>query len=346
MPAPFVLFLKLYPWHGPMLERVFPLLPPTVLHTCVEADAIKAGWRPQHKPALVVVADAGAIRGLRPVFPDSLFMHVGHGLISKNETGYHYREADYICVASDAVAARLTQRGHIPRREFLPIGLIQMDPLFRPMEEIQTLRVAGTSRSIIYAPTWNPSLSSADMFGAGLVKWLRGEDEQIGILIKPHPHTPMANPEWVSAWAQMAEEHPNVQLANPASDLPSALIGADLMVSDASSAIFQFLALDRPIVLVDNPARHGTPRCFDPDGIEWQWRDIGARVQDVRVVAEAVREGLNRPFTQSQRAQQAARQERRRALFGTMTDGRAAERVASAIESIVSKVPAVRGPAS
>lgn len=336
MNRPFVLFIKFYPWHGPMLERVIPLLPPTLDHYCVAVQTLQEGWRPEQVPTLVVVADAGAIRHLRPTFPSSLFMHVGHGLISKNETAYHYREADYICVASQATAARLEQRGHLPRKAYLPTGLMQMDPLFRPFEGLRTLKAEGASASVIYAPTWNPSLSSAQMFGDRLIESVRGDDDDIGIVIKPHPHSRVATPEWLESWAGMASKHRNVILADAEGDLVPALLGADLMVSDASSAIFQFLALDRPMVLVDNPQRHSTPRCFDPEGIEWTWRDIGTRVDDIRGVARAVREGLHSPDSPAQQAQRHARHRRRQELFGSVVDGGAAQRVAEAIQNIVS----------
>lgn len=340
---PLVLLIKVYSWHGPMLTRILPLLSPATESVSVEAHALRAGWRPSRAPALVVVADAGAIHELRMIFPHARFMHVGHGLISKKETGYHYHQADYVCVASDAVAAQLTKRGHTPRCAYLATGLIQMDPLFCPMDGFRALKIPDVRSSVIYAPTWNSSLSSAGMFGTNLIQLLRGQDEKIGILIKPHPHIPVAHPEWIGWWTRMASEYPNVMLASAESDLVPALLGADMMVSDASSALFQFLALDRPMVLVDNNERYTTPDCFDPDGIEWQWRDIGVRVDDVSKVASSVRECLQSQTSPAGDVQRNARQRRRQELFGCATDGRAAERVAQAIEDIVLRgAPALR----
>lgn len=335
MSRPFVLFIKVYAWHGPMLDRVLPLLPAGVDVLSIEGRALDEGWRPEKSPALVVLADAGAIRRLRAIFPEALFMHVGHGLISKNETGYHYHQADYICVASDAAATRLMRRGHVPRKAYLATGLIQMDPLFSPLESADVLRVPKVPVSILYAPTWNPSLSSAALFGAALVTAVRGNDDSIGLVIKPHPHTAVAHPEWIAMWNQLASDEPNVLLADAESDLVPALLGADLMISDASSAMFQFLALNRPMILLDNPQRHSAPGCFDPAGIEWQWRDIGIRVEKIAEVAAAVRDALQAPESPVQQGLQAARQRRRSELFGAHTDGRAAERVASAISKII-----------
>ena len=43
-------------------------------------------------------------------------------------------------------------------------------------------------------------------------------------------------------------------------DVVPACSPGDVLVSDASSIIFEFLALDRPIVLVTNPRRRAGPR--------------------------------------------------------------------------------------
>jgi len=163
------------------------------------------------------------------------------------------------------------------------------------------------------------------MFGDSLVQHIRGDDDQIHITIKPHPHIAVVQPEWIDMWKQMSENYVNVILCDADSDLIPTLCNADLMVSDASSAVFHFLALNRPIVLVNNPQRFTDGDAYDPNGIEWKWRDIAIEVDDVNGVASAVAEGLRDPTTcEPQRLQ------RRHELFGGLTDGRSCERVHSA----------------
>ncbi|SFL11471.1 CDP-glycerol glycerophosphotransferase family protein [Methylorubrum salsuginis] len=331
----FVLVIHQYRWHTPILGPLAVRLGADnevlgLTMAAFEAAWDDGSWQRERVPDLVVVADAGTAVHLRARLPDALILHVGHGLISKNVPGQTYGAADYVCVASEAAAARLTARGHVPRRGFLPTGLIQADPLFAGASGRDGVRVPGCTASLVYAPTWNPSLSSAPMLGDALVTLMRGAEDGVGILIKPHPHIAVAAPEWIETWRDCARNHPNVIVHPPEADLIPALLGADLLVSDASSAIFHFLALNRPIVLIDNPERFATPECYDPDGIEWRWRDIGTRVEFVGELATAVLTALADP-----ERNEAARMERRADLFGERTDGCALDRVGAAAERIL-----------
>lgn len=65
----------------------------------------------------------------------------------------------------------------------------------------------------------------------------------------------------IEAWWALADGNPNVYLVDDAS--------ADVLVSDASSIIFQYLAVDRPLVLISNPSRFASPH-YDQRGVEWR----------------------------------------------------------------------------
>ena len=117
-------------------------------------------------------------------------------------------------------------------------------------------------------------------------------------------------------------------IEDPTANVIPYLKRADLLVSDASSVIFQFLALDRPIVLITNPERRRSTH-FDPNGIEWRWRDVGEEVHDVENLPSVVGEALDNPAGRAER-----RVHYRQKLFGDLTDGRAAERIAQKIAEI------------
>lgn len=330
-PATRVLLVASFEWHRGLMDPLLPLLSQWASPAMVGVADIVKGSRPAFDPDVVVVCDAGFAGRMRKVFGDTCIIHVGHGLISKNQTAYHYGNPDYICVASEFVADMFTERGHVPRIGFLPTGLMQMDPLFSSHSRS---RRAQEGKTIAYAPTWNATLSSAEMIGPEIVRHLAGSDDSVRIKIKPHPHIPVADPGWMTMWQAVADRAPQVQLCDPASDLIPTLLEADLLVSDASSAIFHFLALDRPMVLIDNPERFSDPECFDPEGIEWQWRDIGAQVTDVADLSAAVRDELAHPDVRGD-----IRRQRRSQLFGSRTDGRSAQRINREIQRIARSLP-------
>jgi hypothetical protein len=326
-----ILLVTVFDWHQaimtPLLNRFREWRDVEV----ISAEALHEGVRPLHSPDLVIVCDAGAVRWLRDIFPRSLFMHVGHGLISKNQTSYHYKEPDFVCVASEQIVARLTRLGHIPRQRFFVTGLIQSDPLFGSDYKRRS-QESNARATVVYAPTWNESLTSAGMFGNHLVEKILCGSTSMKLLIKPHPHIAVVRPDWIQMWSEMADEHPNVELCDPDSDLIPTLLEGDVLVSDASSAIFHFLALNRPIVLVNNPARFGDSNAYDPNGIEWQWRDIACETDDVNDIASAVIECLQNP-----RRRETERLKRRRELFGEHTDGQSCERVHSAAVHVLER---------
>lgn len=325
-----VLILTVFDWHRAILDPLVNRFREWRDVDYASTSDIVLGWRPNIQPHLVIVCDAGAVQWLRKIFPHSLFMHVGHGLISKNQTSYHYREPDFICVASQHIVDRLEALDQVPRNQFFVTGLMQTDLLFRYAETSKKNNVECYHSSVIYAPTWNEALTSAAIFGNELVQLIRGQDERVRIVIKPHPHISVVRPDWIDMWHDISLKHENVILCDPASDLIPVLLDADLMVSDASSAIFHFLALNRPIVLVNNPQRFDDSDAYDPNGIEWQWRDIAEEIEDIQDLAAVVRRELSAPENRAEE-----RVIRRYDLFGDLTDGQSCERVHTAAVQIL-----------
>lgn len=275
-------------------------------------------------PDVVVVAESQSAI-LRASMPRARFVWVRHGLISKTTTWFAARVADYACMTSPASQASYERRGGRPRRAFWVTGYTQMDPLFRHAVAAR----AGAGKSVLYAPTWTPLLSSAEMLGADAVRLIRGDDTGIAIVIKPHPVTKLHRPDWIDQWREIAAREPNVRLVDdPRADIVPLMMAADAMVSDVSSAVFQYLALDRPIVLLTHP-QHTRSTHYDPHGIEWRWRDVGEEVRDVRRLQRAVARALDDPAAGAER-----RAHYRSELFGELTDGRAGGRVAAHIGAL------------
>ena len=91
------------------------------------------------------------------------------------------------------------------------------------------------------------------------------------------------------------------------------------------SVVFEFLALDRPIVLVTNPRHRADPARLEDD-IVWRWRDLGHEIGDAGELPAAVAAALGDPGARGERRRSYAR-----TLFGRFTDGRNAAPAAAHI---------------
>jgi hypothetical protein len=261
--------------------------------------------------------------------PRAFIVNVRHGLIGKQglrrlPPRASARRFDAVCVGDPLRMAHYERAGARPEA-FWETGYPQMDPLFRG-DPPPVLPLDARQPTVLYAPTWNLGLSSADMIGARLVALVRGEMPNVNVIVKPHPVIGDWRPEWMARWARLAATHPNVHLVEDThADVVPYLSASDVLVSDASSVIFEYLALDRPIVLITNP-RHRADPAWLPGDIVWRWRDVGDEITDVDALPGAVAAALREP---------GARGDRRRAyagtLFGRFTDGKNAERAAARV---------------
>ncbi len=105
---------------------------------------------------------------------------------------------------------------------------------------------------------------------------------------------------------------------------------ADMLLSDASSVIFYFLALDRPVILVNNPLRFRDKKCFDPEGPEWAWRNLGIQINHVDELPDALIRSMEKP---EEKAEERAFYRDR--IFGNLRDGHASERVAAKVRALL-----------
>jgi hypothetical protein len=145
-------------------------------------------------------------------------------------------------------------------------------------------------------------------------------------------------------WRDLAAADARVSLIDARADVTGPMLAADLLVSDVSSTIFEFLPLDRPIVLVTNPEA-ALDRDYDPSDLPWRWRDVGVEVKDRAGLADAVHDQFARP---------AERSSIRRAyadhLFGDFRDGENSRRIADRLVDLAGRIergevsPTIRAP--
>jgi hypothetical protein len=320
-----VAFFAAFRFHAPILAPVRDALRDRALTLLAEDRRAIVAFDPH----VVVMASSAHLEYFRHRLPAAFIVNIRHGLIGKQGLRRlpgrpSARRFDAVCVGDELRRAHYERAGARPDR-FWETGYPQIDPLFR-QGPAPRLPVDPAQPTLLYAPTWNLGLTSAGMLGDRLVELVRGQASGVNIVIKPHPVIGDWRPRWMARWARLARAHPGVHLVTDThADVVSYLLASDVLLSDASSVIFEFLALDRPIVLLTNP-RHTADPAWLPDDIVWRWRDVGHEIHDVRELPGAVAQALRDPH-----ARRARRQACARVLFGRFTDGRNAERAAGRI---------------
>lgn len=282
------------------------------------------------RPHVFIAAENLFHLRLRRRLPRTTFIHTRHGLASKTVPFESFSAADFVCVTSPQVRDDFIKLGVKPRRGYWPIGYVQMDNL---VAAPRPAAIPSGRRVILYAPTWNTGISSLPLLGNRVVDLLKGGRSDTFVVIKPHPlvqenHSPQDAP-WLHTLRAACAGRNDVHLVEDRSvDIMEWMNAADVLVSDASSVLLEFLALDRPIVLINNPERFQS-RFFDPAGYEWQWRDMGREVEDIDTLPSAIDRALTHPEDNREN-----RRRRRDHLFGETADGHCGQRLVEKIESL------------
>ena len=154
---------------------------------------------------------------------------------------------DLRCVESQRVLDELVARDPGSRDRLALVGFAKLDPLFADPLAPGARGVAGGDSGapvLLYAPTFYPSsleLMPADLGAlAPGARWI----------VKPHFFTwTVKQYEGQRARLRAWARQPGVEVLGPeAYDLVPLMARADVLVSDASSALFEFAALGRPVV--------------------------------------------------------------------------------------------------
>ncbi|MGB5555668.1 MAG: CDP-glycerol glycerophosphotransferase family protein, partial [Flavobacteriaceae bacterium] len=109
-------------------------------------------------------------------------------------------------------------------------------------EKENLLRQHNTSKIILYAPTFSPSLTSAP----ALLNEIAHLADTTGFLILIKFHDLMEQ-RWIDAYKNLASKHQNI-LFKEDKNIIKFLLMADMLISDTSSVIYEFLLLDKPAI--------------------------------------------------------------------------------------------------
>lgn len=147
---------------------------------------------------------------------------------------------------------------------------------------------------LLYAPTWSAA-ASLHVFGEAVVAALRATGHQVVVKLHDRAYDRRerysAGVDW-SARARALETDPAVKVVTWPDATPL-LAAADLMVSDHSSVAFEYLLVDRPLVIVDLPDLLRQAR-VNPDQARWI-REAADTVSGPKDLPRTVQRALAHP---------------------------------------------------
>jgi hypothetical protein len=154
------------------------------------------------------------------------------------------------CIASGAIdadspAIRLIG---MPKVDCLVDGSLDRD------EVLKSIGLPPNRPTVLYAPTWSPA-SSLNRLGVDLIKALR--QLPINVIVKLHDRSCDPRRQYSGGVDWRAALVPHLKKGSailaPGADICPYLVAADVMVTDHSSAGFEYLLRDRPIVRIHVP---------------------------------------------------------------------------------------------
>jgi hypothetical protein len=119
---------------------------------------------------------------------------------------------------------------------------------------LESLGLEASRPTLLYAPTWSPA-SSLNAIGKALIARLLELD--VNLIVKLHDRSRDVRVRYSGGLDWVAELEPILEgragVIAPGHDISPYLVAADLMITDHSSAGFEYLLRDRPIVRIHRP---------------------------------------------------------------------------------------------
>jgi hypothetical protein len=339
------------PFLEPIHEQVIRLCPGVVTAFCAPAYIPPQnglpGWGLEEHEAQRLSVKTRFVRTVEEFQPDiTVFadactnvyncgkrVFVGHGIISKggfytdNELVRRENIADLICVPGP------WHKQILEKNVFSPIevtGFIKSDRLFgitacTRETFCRQYAIPADATIILYAPTFNDELSAIPCLGEQIVQVCEPDRY---LVIKLHTMTDI---RIVELHRQLASVHARIRFVEDV-DVTPAMAAADILISDVSSVLVEFMALNRPVIAVNNP-RQQEYEGYQADDIEYQVRDACLQITNIDELLCAVERVIRQPEELSLQRMRYAEA----LCFGR--DGRAAERAAQAILRLEAGLP-------
>lgn len=236
-------------------DRIRPLVPEGRFLTHTEVE-----WR---RFDLYLNADPWAAARLRRCARRVNFFHGVAGKYDLDRPeglplGFEYY--DHVAFINRDRMQRYLAAGIVSPRQAVLLGYPKLDRLVNGAyvgdEVRRSLGLSPRRPAALYAPTYSEA-SSLHLAGEEIVRSLVGAG--VNVIVKLHDrsldpdHRYTAGIDWRARFTSLQRELPGRVVFVEAGDASPLLAAADLMVTDHSSIGFEFLVLDRPLLVFDAP---------------------------------------------------------------------------------------------
>ncbi|WP_282043978.1 CDP-glycerol glycerophosphotransferase family protein [Winogradskyella flava] len=250
-----------------------------------------------------------------PYYLKGLKVQVFHGLAGEKKGHFRIRhyfdlyltQGPYFTRGFDTFKAKY-KNFEVIETGWPKLDIYGKDKLLYQAEKKKLLNEHKANTILLYAPTFSPSLTSAPHL-IEEIKTLSSNSDYL-ILIKFHP---LMDNKWIEAYKELANSYSNIKFQDE-KNIIKFLLMADLMISDTSSVIYEFLLLDKPVITFKNISKK----------IHWEDSD------DYGALINLVERNLNEdPFA-----------EQRKTIFNEFhpyNDGKSALRMVEAVEDYIEK---------
>ncbi|MFC2097560.1 CDP-glycerol glycerophosphotransferase family protein [Bacteroidota bacterium] len=139
--------------------------------------------------------------------------------------------------------------------DVIETGWPKLDGIFTKKADIISekkiiLKKHNVNKIILYAPTFSPSLTSAKDLLGQFYRFKSNPDYLL--LIKFHD---LMDGKFINLYKKLAYENENILFLDERNILKYILL-ADLMISDTSSAVYEFLLLNKPVISFNTKSKH------------------------------------------------------------------------------------------
>lgn len=190
-----------------------------------------------------------------PYFLRGLKTQVFHGLAGEKKGHFRIRQYFDLYLTQGPYFTNRFKELKEEHKDFdvVETGWPKLDVYNKNVEELNYYKKTlldknGAEKIILYAPTFSPKLTSAPYL-VDEVKSL-AKNKAYLILLKFHP---LMAEEWVEQYKNLAEQTDNI-IYQTENDITKFLIVSDLLVSDTSSVVYEFMLLDKPVITFNSIA--------------------------------------------------------------------------------------------